>query len=41
VELVGHTNTWGKTFEARHLLLPISEAERQRNPSLGEQNPGY
>lgn len=41
VDVVGQTNTWGKTFAARNLLLPISEAERQRNPSLGEQNPGY
>jgi hypothetical protein len=40
-EVVGQTNPWGKTFAARHLLLPISEAERQRNPNLGEQNPGY
>jgi hypothetical protein len=41
VDLVGQMNPWGRTFAARHLLLPISEAERQRNPSLGEQNPGY
>jgi hypothetical protein len=41
VDVVGQMNPWGRTFAARHLLLPISEAERQRNPSLGEQNPGY
>jgi starch-binding outer membrane protein, SusD/RagB family len=41
VEMVGQTTPWGRNFAARHLLLPISEAERQRNPSLGEQNPGY
>ncbi|MDJ1504418.1 RagB/SusD family nutrient uptake outer membrane protein [Xanthocytophaga agilis] len=41
VDLIGHTNTWGKTFEEKHLLFPISELERQRNKNLGEQNPGY
>jgi hypothetical protein len=41
VDVIGQTNTWGKTFSATHLLLPISESERQRNPILGEQNPGY
>ena len=41
VEVVGHTNTWGKTFAEKHLLLPIFEAERQTNPELGAQNPGY
>ncbi|MGV3505083.1 MAG: RagB/SusD family nutrient uptake outer membrane protein [Adhaeribacter sp.] len=41
VDVIGHTNTWGKTFAEKHLLLPISEAERQRNPQLGPQNPGY
>ncbi|MCX2739743.1 RagB/SusD family nutrient uptake outer membrane protein [Pontibacter anaerobius] len=41
VELVGHANTWNKVFEEKHLLFPIPEAERQRNPSLGAQNPGY
>lgn len=41
VELVGQTNNWNKVFEEKHLLFPIPEAERQRNPSLGDQNPGY
>lgn len=41
VDLVGHANNWGKVFEEKHLLFPIPEAERQRNPSLGAQNPGY
>ncbi|SFG16386.1 SusD family protein [Pontibacter chinhatensis] len=41
VELVGHANNWNKVFEEKHLLFPIPEAERQRNPSLGAQNPGY
>jgi len=41
VELVGHANNWNKVFEEKHLLFPIPEAERQRNPSLGNQNPGY
>jgi starch-binding outer membrane protein, SusD/RagB family len=41
VDVVGQTNTWGKTFAATHLLFPVSESERQRNPSFGEQNPGY
>jgi starch-binding outer membrane protein, SusD/RagB family len=41
VDVVGHTTPWGKTFAATNLLFPISEDERQRNPGLGEQNPGY
>lgn len=41
VDVVGQTTPWGRTLSATHLLFPISEAERQRNPSLGEQNPGY
>ncbi len=41
VDLVGRTNNWNKSFEQKHLLFPIPEAERQRNPTLGEQNPGY
>jgi len=41
VNVLGQTNHWGKVFEEKHLLLPISDAERQRNPSLGDQNPGY
>lgn len=38
--LVGHENTWGQTFQERHLLLPIPQRELQRNPQL-EQNDGY
>jgi starch-binding outer membrane protein, SusD/RagB family len=41
VDLVGQTTPWGKTFAEKNLLFPLSEAERQRNPNLGEQNPGY
>ncbi|MFW6042995.1 MAG: RagB/SusD family nutrient uptake outer membrane protein [Marinilabiliaceae bacterium] len=40
VDVVGQSNVWGKTFEEKHLLFPISNNERQRNPKL-EQNPGY
>ena len=40
VDVVGHTTIWGKTFNETHLLFPISENERQRNPRLN-QNPGY
>lgn len=40
VDVVGHTSIWGKTFEEKHLLFPISENERQRNPNL-TQNLGY
>ncbi len=39
-DVVGHVTVWGKTLEERHLLFPISENERQRNPSL-TQNAGY
>ncbi len=38
--VVGHQTVWNKTFEESHLLFPISENERQRNPNL-TQNPGY
>lgn len=38
--VIGHTTIWGKTFEETHLLFPISENERQRNPNL-TQNTGY
>ncbi|MDF9796610.1 hypothetical protein OKW21_001873 [Catalinimonas alkaloidigena] len=38
--LVGHENTWGQTFEEKHLLLPIPQRELQRNPQL-QQNEGY
>jgi starch-binding outer membrane protein, SusD/RagB family len=41
VDVIGQTNTWGKTFSETHLLLPLPEEERQRNPSIGDQNPGY
>lgn len=41
VDLVGHTNSWGKTIQEGNLIFPIPETERQRNPSLGDQNPGY
>ncbi|SIT07782.1 SusD family protein [Zobellia uliginosa] len=40
VDLVGRQNTFGKTFEEKHLLLPIAESEIQRNPNL-TQNVGY
>ena len=40
VDVVGHTSIWGKTFEEKHLLFPISENERQRNPNL-TQNLNY
>ncbi|MDR0688352.1 MAG: RagB/SusD family nutrient uptake outer membrane protein [Prevotellaceae bacterium] len=39
VDVIGATNPWGKKFEAKHLLWPISANEVQRNPSL--TNPGY
>ena len=41
VDVIGHTNHWGKTYDERSLLFPLSDNERQRNPSLGENNPGY
>lgn len=40
VDVVGQSNVWGKTFEEKHLLFPISNNEMQRNPNL-TQNPGY
>lgn len=40
VDLVGRQNTFGQTFEDKHLLLPIADSEIQRNPEL-TQNPGY
>jgi hypothetical protein len=40
VPLVGQENTWGQTFEEKHLLIPIPQRELQRNPQL-EQNAGY
>ncbi len=41
VDVVGHTNPMGSTYAEKHLLFPISQNELQRNPSLGENNPGY
>jgi hypothetical protein len=35
------TNPWGKKYSNTFLLLPLSDAERQRNPALGDNNPGY
>lgn len=40
VDVIGHTTVWGKTLQEKHLLFPISENERQRNPNL-TQNTGY
>lgn len=40
VELIGHQNKWGKSFQEKNLLFPIPETEIQRNPGLS-QNPGY
>ncbi|MFO8000207.1 MAG: RagB/SusD family nutrient uptake outer membrane protein [Marinilabilia sp.] len=40
VDVVGHENVWGKAFQEKHLLFPISNNEMQRNPEL-DQNPGY
>ncbi|MBT1686292.1 RagB/SusD family nutrient uptake outer membrane protein [Dawidia soli] len=41
VDVVGATNPWGKTYTSTYLLLPLSNNERQRNPALGDNNPGY
>lgn len=40
VNVIGAKNPWGKVFEEKHLLWPISDNEMQRNPAL-VQNPGY
>lgn len=40
VDVIGHQTEWGATIQERHLLFPISENERQRNPNL-TQNTGY
>ena len=40
VPLVGQQNTWGQTFQEKHLLLPLPDRELQRNPEI-DQNPGY
>jgi starch-binding outer membrane protein, SusD/RagB family len=41
VPVAGATNPWGKTFTDNFLLLPLSNNEIQRNPALGDNNPGY
>ncbi len=40
VNVIGASNNWGKTFQEKDLLWPISANEIQRNPKL-TQNPGY
>lgn len=40
MQLIGARNPWGAVFSEKHLLWPISNNERQRNPNL-TQNPGY
>lgn len=40
VDFVGQQSTWGNTFQEKHLLFPLPERERQRNPGLS-QNEGY
>ena len=40
VDVIGAVNPWGQTFQEKHLLYPISNNERQRNPKL-TQNKGY
>lgn len=40
VNVIGHTNPWGATFQEHHLLFPISDNDLQTNPNL-QQNPGY
>ncbi len=40
VDLIGHENTWGQTFQPKHLFLPLPNQEIQRNENLG-QNEGY
>ena len=34
VNIVGATNPFGKTFEEKHMLYPISLIVRQRNPNI-------
>lgn len=41
VDVVGHTNPMGSTYQEKHLLFPLSQNELQRNPELGANNPGY
>jgi hypothetical protein len=40
INVIGASNNWGKTFEEKDLLWPLSANELQRNPAL-KQNPGY
>lgn len=40
VNVIGHSNNWGQTFQAHHLLIPIPLNELNRNPQL-TQNAGY
>lgn len=40
VDVVGASNNWGKTFQEKDLLWPLSANELQRNPEL-TQNSGY
>lgn len=40
VDVVGYQNSFGGTYQEKHLLYPIPDDEMQRNPEL-EQNPGY
>ncbi|MCE5225160.1 MAG: RagB/SusD family nutrient uptake outer membrane protein [Porphyromonadaceae bacterium] len=40
VNVIGASNNWGKTFQERDLLWPLSTNELQRNTLL-TQNPGY
>ncbi len=40
VDLIGHTNQFGATFQEHNLLYPIPETVLQRNPAL-TQNDGY
>lgn len=34
VEVIGHTNPFGATYQEKHMLLPISTRVRDRNPAL-------
>ena len=40
VDLIGHQNPFGATFQEYHLLWPIPNTVLQKNPEL-VQNPGY
>jgi len=40
VNVIGHSNNWGQTFQPHHLLIPIPLNELNRNPQL-TQNAGY